>query len=86
MEQRHNVGILELLHIIFCFWWFSFLVADLHLVVICLFVCSRWLVVAGCYYYYCLSDNQQSLCTKVEEAGGLPLGKCTGGDRQLFQA
>ena len=46
---------------------------------------SCWLFVAGCYYYYCLSNNQRWTCTKVEEAaGGLPLGWSTGRDRLLF--
>ena len=49
------------------------LLVHLHLVVICLFVCSQWLVAAGNYYYYCLPDNQQWTFTKVEEAGGLIL-------------
>ena len=39
----------------------------------CLFVCSWQLVVAGYYYYSCLSDNQQQLYTELEEVGGLPL-------------
>ena len=47
--------------------------ADSCLVTICLFVCSRQLVVAGYYYCYCLSDNQWWQCIKVEGAGGLPL-------------
>ena len=41
------------------------------LVAIYLFVGSQWLVVAGYYYYYCLSDNQRWLCIKVEGSGGL---------------
>ena len=36
---------------------------------ICLFTCTWQLIVTGYYYYHCLSDNQQWLCTKVEEAG-----------------
>ena len=46
-----------------------------HLVAICLFVCSQWLVAAG---NYCLSDNQQWMCTKVKEARGLTLCQFTG--------
>ena len=72
---------------IFCLWWFSFLLTNLCLVVICLFVCSQWLAVAGYYYYCCLSSNNQWWqCTKVEAAGGLsfnlPLGSRDG---QLFR-
>ena len=54
---------------------------------ICLFVCSvsQWLVVAGCYYYFCLSDNLQWLYTKVEKAGGLPLGWSTEREGKLFK-
>ena len=50
------------------------LLADLGLVVICLFLCSWHLVVVD--YYHCLVDNQQQLCIKVE-AGSLPLGWST---------
>ena len=38
------------------------------------------LVVAGSYYYYCLSDNQRWPCTKVEGTGSLPLGQSTSRD------
>ena len=55
------------------------MLADLCLVSIHLFACSRSLVVAGYYYYHHLSDNQQWLCTKVGEQAachwaGLPAG------------
>ena len=49
----------------------SLFLADLHLVTICLLVCSRPLVVAGYYYHHCLYDNQGWLCTRVEGGGGL---------------
>ena len=42
------------------------------------------LVVTGCYNYYCLSSIWP--CTKVEGASGLPLGRYTSRDGQLFQA
>ena len=45
-----------------------------------LFVGSQQLVVADYYFYYCLTDNQQWQCTKVEGVGGLPLGRSTGRD------
>ena len=72
---RHSVSILELSH----GWYFSLLLVNLHLVVICLFACSWWLVVAGpgYFYYYCLFDNQWWQSTKVE-VGSLPLGRLTG--------
>ena len=61
------------------------------LVVICLFVCSWWLVFAGYYYCYWLlllllviRDNHWWQCTKVEGAGSLPLGRLTGRDGQIF--
>ena len=47
-------------------------------IVICWFVCSRRLAVAGYYYYYCLFDNQKRPHIKVEGARNLPLGRCTG--------
>ena len=56
--------------------WFSYLL-QLHLVTICLFACSWWLVVSGYYYYLCLSNNQQWLCAKVVKAGCLSLGMST---------
>ena len=44
---------------IFClWWWFLLLLEDLHYIVTCLFVYSQWLVAAGYYFYYCLSNNQ----------------------------
>ena len=36
-----------------------FLLADFGLIVICLYLCSRWLAIDGYYYYHCSSDNQQ---------------------------
>ena len=41
---------------------------------------SQQLVVAGSYYYHCLSDSQQQPCTKVEDTGTLLLGWSTGRD------
>ena len=70
---------------ILCLWWVSLLLADLHLVAICLFVYSQQLVVAGYYYYYCLSNNQWWLCTKIGVAS-LLLDLYTGRDGWLFQA
>ena len=43
----------------------SLLLADSCLVVIRLFICSRRIFVVGYYHYYCLSDDQRWLCTKV---------------------
>ena len=51
---------------------------------VCLY--SWWLVVAGHYFYYCLFDYQQWLCSKVEGVAYLPLGWSTGRDGQLLQA
>ena len=61
MNSRHIISILELSHVKsdcsgFHSCWHS------NLVVICLLVCSQWLVVAFSYCYYCLSDNQQWPC------------------------
>ena len=52
-----------------------------------LLVCLQPLV--GCCWLLLLlllSDNQRQPCTRVEEAGSLPLGWFTGRDGQLFQA
>ena len=43
--------------ILFCLWSFSLLLADLCPVVICLFVCSQLLVVAGIIAYVVTSDG-----------------------------
>ena len=42
--------------------------------------CRQWLAVVGYYYHHCLSDNQQRLCTKVEETGSLQSGLLTSRD------
>ena len=51
------------------------LVPDSDLLV-CLY--PAWLSLAITIVLSCLSNNQQWPCTKVEGAGGLPLGQCTG--------
>ena len=56
----------------------SYLLVDPRLAVIYLFACSWQLVVAAYYCCHCLSDNQQWLSIKVEDAGGLSLGRSTG--------
>ena len=47
----HRIVAMVVAHLIvmciFCLWWFSLFLADLCLVVICLFVCSQALVVAS---------------------------------------
>ena len=70
----------------FCLWWFSLLLINLCQVAICLFFCRQWLVITGYLYYYCLSNNQRWLCTKVEGADGLPLGWSFDRDRWLLWA
>ena len=68
-------------------WWFSFLLANSCLVVICLFVCSWWLVFVDNYCYYCLSITSNSkVATKVERAGSLALGQCTGRNSGITHA
>ena len=77
-HSRKIVSMLELPHVLrMCIEWFSYLLMDSYLVAICLFACSWQLVVAGYYYFHCLSDNQQWLRTKVEE-DYLPLTQSTG--------
>ena len=83
-NNGNDVTILELSHTL-CLWWFSLLLVDLCLVGIHLFSFRWWLIVAGYYYYHCFSNNQQWPCTKVEEAGSLPLGWSTGRDKGLFR-
>ena len=51
----------------------------------CSFKACGYLLLA-IIFYYCLSDNEQWPCTKVGEAGRLPLGRSTGRNRWLFQA
>ena len=43
--------------VLFCLWSFSLLLADLCPIVICLFVCSQLLVVAGITAYVVTSDG-----------------------------
>ena len=65
-NSGYSAGILELSHIcILCLWWSSLLFAGSCLIVIYLFVCSRWLIITRYYYFHYLYNNQQWLCTKV---------------------
>ena len=55
--NENSVGILKSLHVLCFVGWFSYLLVNSCLIVICLFACSWPLGVAGYYYYHCLHNN-----------------------------
>ena len=52
-----------------------------YVVAICLFICLGWLVITIVITIYLITSDNHEPCTKIDEAGGLPLGQSSGRSR-----